>query len=257
MNLKIGDRFVAIDFARRRARFAIPVLCASALLASGCTSTSGSPGCEPQAGTFAREALPPARAGYYRANSGDTVSSVASGFSRDPSLIAQWNGMSVDSTLVTGQLLRVAPVARAIAAPPAPACEAQHGGSNAGKHELAWPADGPVLKAYGTEGSRNMVIAVAPGAAVRAARGGRVVYVGSQVKAYGKLIVIKHDSHLLTAYGNTGRILIREGAVVTQGQVIADVGDQSDENRSLIFEVRRNRIPVDPTAFLPACQQAM
>ena len=248
MNIKIG----AFDFSRRRARFVTPVLCAGALLASGCTSTAGSPGCEPEADTFAREAVPPARAGYYRANGGDTVSSVASGFSRDPLLIAQWNGMSVDSALVTGQLLRVAPVAGAVAAPSARACEAQ-----AGKHELAWPVDGPVLKAYGTDGSRNMVIAVAPGAPVRAARGGRVVYVGSQVKAYGKLIVIKHDSHLLTAYGNTGRILIREGAVVTQRQVIADVGDQSNEDRSVIFEVRRDRIPVDPAAFLPACQQAM
>lgn len=243
MNLKMNKRI---------GNSLIPVLCASVVLTSGCSTVTDSQSCGPQAGASVRAELPSARVGYYRVNSGDTVSSVASGFSRDSSLIAQWNSMSVDSPLVAGQLLRVAPVPGPVATTPAPTCEAQPDG----KHELAWPADGPVLKAYGADGARNMVIAVASGAPVRAARGGRVVYVGSQIKAYGNLIVIKHDRHLLTAYGNTGRILTREGAVVAQGQAIAEAGDRPDGNRSLIFEIRRDRIPIDPATFLPACHLA-
>lgn len=256
MKMKTDMSYVATYFPRCQTRFLIPAICASVVLTSGCSSMPSSPGCGPQAGEFVREELSPVRAGYYRANNGDTLLSVASGFSRDPSLVAQWNGMSVDSPLAAGRLLRVAPVAGPVAATPAPACEAYPDRSNAGKREFAWPADGPVLKAYGADGSRNMVIAVAPGAPVRAARGGRVVYVGSQIKAYGNLIVIKHDSHLLTAYGNAERILVREGAVVTPGQAIADMSGQPDGSRSLIFELRRDRVPVDPAAFLPACHQA-
>lgn len=254
--MKTGKSCVAAYLSQYRVRLLVPVLSASVVLASGCSVVPGSQNCWPQTGTSARAELPLARAGYYRVNHGDTVSSVASGFSRDPSLIAQWNGVSVDSPLAVGQLLRVAPVAGPAAANPAPTCEARSAGISGGKHDFAWPADGPILKVYGTDGSRNMVIAVTPRSPVRAARGGRVVYVGSQIKAYGNLIVIKHDSHLLTAYGNAGRILTREGAVVTQGQVIADAPDQPDGNRSLIFEVRRDRVPVDPAAFLPACHPA-
>ncbi|WP_321907844.1 peptidoglycan DD-metalloendopeptidase family protein [Paraburkholderia sp. J11-2] len=255
MNLTIGDRHGAVYSARRLVHFLIPVLCGSLAQVTGCSTVPGSQNCAPQSGALAHAELPLARAGYYRVNNGDTVASVASGFSRDPSLIAKWNGISFDSPLAAGQLLRVAPVANPVAANPTPACEAQPGADPAA-HELAWPADGPVLKTFSAAGSKNMVIGLAPGAPVRAARGGRVVYVGSQIKAYGNLIVIRHDRHLLTAYGNAGRILTREGAVVTQGQAIAEMSDQPDGNQSLIFEVRKDRVPVDPAGLLTACHQA-
>lgn len=65
-----------------------------------------------------------------------------------------------------------------------------------------------------------------------------MVYAGTRIKAYGRLIVIKHDGHFVTAYGNIRKLLVDEGAVVTQGQAIAEMGADPSGNGSLKFEVR-------------------
>ena len=41
------------------------------------------------------------------------------------------------------------------------------------------------------------------GQPVRAADGGRVVYVGSGIRGYGNLIIVKHDESFLSAYAHT------------------------------------------------------
>ena len=92
----------------------------------------------------------------------------------------------------------------------------------------------------------------AEGESIRSVRNGRVVYVGNNIEGYGNLVVIKHDEHLITAYGNVRRSLVRAGASVKQGQAIAEMGVQNNGQPSFLFEVRKDRSPVDPLTYLSA-----
>ena len=52
------------------------------------------------------------------------------------------------------------------------------------------------------------------GQPVRAADGGRVVYVGSGIRGYGNLIIVKHDESFLSAYAHTQDVAVHEGQEV-------------------------------------------
>ncbi|MFD1560785.1 peptidoglycan DD-metalloendopeptidase family protein [Paraburkholderia silviterrae] len=131
---------------------------------------------------------------------------------------------------------------------PAPAAAAR---ANA---RLAWPVSGSVVTPFAAGKSRSIVIACAPGAPVKAAAAGRVMYAGSGMKGYGKLVIVKHDAHLITAYGRNGRLLVKEGETVKLGQQIATSGADATGVGALLFEVRENGKPVDPVAQLPRKQ---
>ena len=46
---------------------------------------------------------------------------------------------------------------------------------------------------------------------VYAAAAGRVVYSDNGLRAYGNLIIIKHNSSLLSAYAHNSMVLVKEG----------------------------------------------
>ena len=54
----------------------------------------------------------------------------------------------------------------------------------------------------------------------------------------------------LTAYGNNGRNLVREGQRVKAAQVIAEVGIVDHNYWGLHFEIRRAGKPVNPLNYL-------
>jgi lipoprotein NlpD len=88
------------------------------------------------------------------------------------------------------------------------------------------------------------------GQPVRAARAGRIAYVGSGIRGYGNLIIIKHGENLLTAYAHTRELAVREGQDVVGGQMIARMGTGPHQIAALYFEVRLNGKPVDPLPYL-------
>jgi lipoprotein NlpD len=116
-----------------------------------------------------------------------------------------------------------------------------------------WPIEGSVAQPFKAK-SKGMVIAGPAGQEVKAAASGRVVYAGSGMKAYGKLVIVKHDAHLITAYGRNAKLLVAEGATVKQGQPIAMSGTDGAGISTLMFEVRDNGKPVDPMQWLPKAQ---
>ena len=85
-----------------------------------------------------------------------------------------------------------------------------------------------------------------------AAADGRVVYVGSGLRGYGNLIILKHDNVYLTAYAHNQTLLVKEDQTVTKGQKIAEMGNSDADRVKLHFEVRRQGKPVDPAKYLPA-----
>ena len=116
-----------------------------------------------------------------------------------------------------------------------------------------WPTDGQVVSRFadGDKARQGVAIAGNAGQPVRAAAAGTVVYSGAGLVGYGELIIIKHSDEWLSAYGHNRRRLVAEGAAVSAGQQIAELGRTGTSRDMLHFEIRRNGKPVDPTPLLP------
>ncbi len=124
----------------------------------------------------------------------------------------------------------------------------------AAKGDWNWPASGPVLSGFtdtGLEG-KGLVIGGKAGDPVLAAGSGRVVYSGSGLHGYGKMLIIKHKGDFSTVYAHNRTLLVKEGETVAQGQKIAEMGDTDADRTELLFEVRVMGKPVDPLQYLPA-----
>ena len=89
------------------------------------------------------------------------------------------------------------------------------------------------------------------GEPVLAAAAGQVVYSGSGLRGYSKLLIVKHNETFLSAYAHNDRLLVKEGDFVKVGQRIADMGSSGTDRVKLHFEIRRDGTPVDPIKFLP------
>jgi lipoprotein NlpD len=86
---------------------------------------------------------------------------------------------------------------------------------------------------------------------VKAAANGKVVYAGSGLVGYGRLIIVKHNENLLSAYGHNNKLLVDEGEHVSAGQMIAKMGSSGTNRNELYFEIRKNGTPTDPLRYLP------
>lgn len=123
---------------------------------------------------------------------------------------------------------------------------------NAGGVSWRWPASGRVVGTFvaGDQTRQGVDIAGSAGASVAAAADGSVVYSGNGLLGYGELVIVKHSTAFLSAYGHNRKRLVKEGDTVKAGQVIAEMGGSNRE--MLHFEIRRNGKPVNPLEYLPA-----
>lgn len=117
--------------------------------------------------------------------------------------------------------------------------------------EWQWPGSGKVVKPFSEPSSKGIDIAGHAGDPVLAAAAGKVMYVGSGIRGYGNLVIIKHSNGYLSAYGHNRKILVKENQTVTRGQKIAEMGDSDADQPKLHFEIRRQGKPTDPMKQLP------
>ncbi len=68
---------------------------------------------------------------------------------------------------------------------------------------------------------------------------------------YGRLIIVKHNENLLSAYGHNSKLLVAEGEVVSKGDNIAKMGNSGTNRTALYFEIRKDGKPVNPMHYLP------
>lgn len=122
-----------------------------------------------------------------------------------------------------------------------------------GGDEIAWiwPASGKTIGTFSEGGSKGVDIGGKAGDPVIASSDGKVVYSGTGLRGYGKLVIIKHNNTYLSAYAHNQTILVKEGQTVTKGQKIAEMGNTDADQVKLHFEVRRQGKPVDPLKYLP------
>jgi lipoprotein NlpD len=118
--------------------------------------------------------------------------------------------------------------------------------------EWGMPTNGKVVAGFSENDNRKGVDIVGQrGQTVVASASGKVVYSGSGLRGYGKLIIIKHNKTYLSAYAHNDQILVKEGQNVSKGQKIAEMGNTDASQVELHFEIRKFGKPVDPAKYLP------
>ena len=225
----------------------------------------------------------------YRVLPGDTLYSIAFETGHDYRTLARWNHIPPPYRIEVGERIRLVPpppapavlagtglgrlrlprgrpFALAVPAPrpqprpqpvTRPPTRAPRDQRFALRSAWIWPAAGTVKETFGTgplsgrPGNRGIDIIGHLGEPVVAAAAGRVVYTGSGLPGYGKLIIIKQNNDYLSAYAHNAEIEVEEGAVVRQGQVIAAMGDSGTDRVELEFEIRLRGKPVNPIDYLP------
>lgn len=219
---------------------------------------------------------------------GDTLYSVAFLYGKTVDELAAWNGIRKPYTIYRGQKIRLTAPSRKPAlvvhkpGPSKPKISASSRPkparstnvqpsqpktttsrsrkpatsapvSGKGPPTWTWPANGLLIRRFDVRsmGKKGINIAGKPGSPVRAAAAGKVVYAGSGLSGYGRLIIIKHNRDFLSAYAHNRKLIAREGQWVKKGELIARMGSSATDRTELHFEIRKKGQPVDPLRYLP------
>lgn len=189
---------------------------------------------------------PSAKNGLYVVQKGDTLYSIAWAFGLDYRDLAQINRLSSPYKISPGQHLQMAGPKK----PQKKVYKLAKKDNNI--HIWMWPANGSVVKKFSLQsnGNKGIDISGSLGSAVKASAEGEVVYSGSGLRGYGKLVIIKHSESFLSAYAYNKNILVKEGQIVKAGQRIATMGQTNSGETMLHFELRYNGKPVNPLRYL-------
>ncbi len=114
----------------------------------------------------------------------------------------------------------------------------------------SWPTVGTVAKGFG-EGSTGLDITAERGTPVHASADGEVIYVGSGIKGFGQLVIVRHANEYVSVYAHNDTIFVAEGDRVERGYALAAMGDTGARTVGLHFEIRRGAERFDPLDFLP------
>ncbi len=122
-----------------------------------------------------------------------------------------------------------------------------------------WPAKGFLCSSFGFRRDpinrtikmhEGYDIANKIGTPIHAAADGIVVFAGIE-SGYGNMITVDHGYGISTNYAHLSAILVHEGDRVSRGQKIGLMGSTGRSIGShLHYEVRINRIPVDPSNYI-------
>lgn len=196
---------------------------------------------------------------------GETGFSIALDYGVPWSAIAQANAMQPDGAVKvgqklviptfthrTGEAIRSTPASAAVdqALAPAPLADTP-------PPQFVWPLNSKVRRSFSgpeaKEGAHEGIDLLSPlGTAVRASAAGKVIFAGQGPEAYGLTVIIFHGGRWTTTYSFLQKVTVKEGEEVKTGERVGLVGDTGlAEEPQLHFEVRRNRVPLDPAKYLP------
>jgi lipoprotein NlpD len=208
------------------------------------------------------------REGRHVVAPGDTLYAIAFRYGLDYRDLARWNSIEDPFVIIPGQSIRLSspPAAaprtaagarrktepdRAAAQSRAPAPGATQVPAVAARLEWRWPATGRVHRSAAPTSRKGVDISGRQGQPIVAAAPGVVVYSGSGLLGYGRLIIIKHNDTYLSAYAYNERLLVQEGDRVAAAQEIATMGLGNDGHPVLHFQIRKDGKPVNPLDYLP------
>ena len=120
---------------------------------------------------------------------------------------------------------------------------------------LIAPVEGKIISKYnqnkGSQNNNGIDYETTVGSPVKAVSKGIVVLISDIVGGNGKIVLIRHDSELITIYGRLKNIIIEKGEKVMQGQKIGEVIEDSETNKGTMhFEVRKGMKSIDPETMI-------
>ncbi len=239
------------------------------LFLSGCNSSS-------KYGKYdyaANRTLPNAKYGsIYTVKRGDTLYSIAWVIKQDYRKLASWNGIRSPYLIRSGQRLRLYPLSSKKAK--SKTTKKTYSSSSSTKSSSTravkkstrykgkttqarvkrwvWPTVNRKVTARfnPAAGKDGIDIAGKFGDSVFATADGQVVYAGSGLRGYGRLIILKHNKTYLSAYAHNDSILVTEGQNIRSGKKIGRMGSNGKGRAILHFEIRKNGKPVNPAHYL-------
>jgi septal ring factor EnvC (AmiA/AmiB activator) len=127
------------------------------------------------------------------------------------------------------------------------------------KGRLPWPVKGKILQPFGYREvgpkrakvpHNGLSIDAEFGTPVSAVADGAVSYTG-RLRGYGQIVILDHGGGYFTMYGHLDEVDCFKGQLVLQGDPIGKVGDSGSlSGPELYFELRENRVQVDPLPWL-------
>ncbi|WP_341503274.1 peptidoglycan DD-metalloendopeptidase family protein [Gallaecimonas sp. GXIMD4217] len=219
----------------------------------------------------------PIKGNSYRVKKGDTLYSIAFRSGQDYRQLAKRNGIAAPYRIFPGQIIRLSWTAPKVAKKPptssGPSTQSRspkkveqkttraYGQSKGNKNvnsqpavgssvtrQWRWPVQGKLIAGFShrQDGNKGIDISAPRGTPVRATAAGKVVYAGSALRGYGRLVIIKHDDDYLSAYAHNDSLQVKEQQWVKAGQIIARVGDSDSETVKLHFEIRYRGTAINP-----------
>ena len=203
---------------------------------------------------------------------GDSVNLISLRYAVSPYQLAQLNNLDAPFELTVGQRLQLpmtldfsildtgvpdgASPAVAVSIPNQPSLpRKKFVAPKIGGGGFNWPVEGEIIIEFGpsARGVHNdgVNIAANMGAPVIVSATGTVAFVGDNIKNFGKLVLVKHDGGIITAYAHLDSVSVREGDVLAAGDSIGNVGVTGRVDRpQLHFEIRKSRQPIDPRSLI-------
>lgn len=214
---------------------------------------------------------------YHIVRSGESLSRIAVRYGLDYRRIAALNGLDGNYTIYPGQRLRLTTgtttttTTRPVATRPSqpvyrqpvtrqptyqtttptrvttqPVVVANNGQS--------WrrPVNGNLIRLFNANANiMGNWYSAAPNTPVVATQAGTVMYVGSDLPEYGKLVMIQHNKDFISAYAHLGSFNVQERQTVTAGQAIGTVGNLPGNNQPVVeFQIRYRGTPVNPATYV-------
>ena len=190
----------------------------------------------------------------YEVQAGDSLYAIAWRYQLDVNSIAEFNDLKPPYLLRPGKILRLKITRRE----PTQKKMAVTNNVNKGitrasldkktKNDAAFwskPVKSEPIQKFGKTSS-GVDYMLSDGETIRASSSGVVVYAGTGLRGYMSLVIIKHDSDWLSAYGMNLPYSIAEGDKVLVGESIAVNKSPEKLTGKFHFEVRYNGQPVDP-----------
>lgn len=244
-------------------RSLLPILI-GLLIVQGCSSYP--------APVVSRQQPSSARIDTHRVESGETLYSIAWRYDLSIAKLAEINRLKQPYIISPGQVLSIRPdssgallkpaassprIDKPISAPsgknavvkvkPVKKTTGPKLSSNIQAPPWRSPVEGEIVETYNPQQLRKgLTFKAAGGSSVRSVAPGLVVYAGDGLRDYGKLIIIKHSEKLLSAYGHSQTLLVKEGDSVDHKRAISKLGAEG----RLYFEIRKDGEPVNPKDYL-------
>ncbi|WP_018631492.1 LysM peptidoglycan-binding domain-containing protein [Neomegalonema perideroedes] len=227
------------------------------------------PGLWTDAASLRAGAMVPASSGpAYLVSSGDTLYGIARVHGVSVQDLASANGLTLNAVIHPGQPLYIprggigpmVPVYETFAqgpqalpahgrietgstTRPVPASVAAGLGPRAASPDFVWPLRGPLKAKRDAYGVTSVEVKGAPGAPVRAAAAGEAIHVENGPQ--GVMVVLDHGGGWTSIHVGLAEVGLKVGQRVNPGDLLGVLAARPDA--ALVFELRRNNLPVDPT----------